>query len=287
MPNRIIKESVCRSDTIAQLSWFEEVCWYRLIVSCDDLGRMDARPAILKATMFPLVDVTHSALTNAIKKLASIGMIILYSADDGKPYLFLPTWSEHQRIRDTKPKYPGPSAADCGDLRRIAADCGDLRLARAESESESESISESVIPPYCPPVGDDVRDEPAASISKPTLTKAQEARFGRFWNVYPRKESKEAARKAWKKLNPDDELTDAIIAAVCRAKDKDTRFREVQFTPHPATWLNAQGWTDELTTAKPRAALPKSVRAPDNQRKYSAEELERIGVDLLNYSRSG
>ena len=36
MPNRILKESICRSDTIDHLTWFEEVLFYRLIVSCDD-----------------------------------------------------------------------------------------------------------------------------------------------------------------------------------------------------------------------------------------------------------
>ena len=59
MPNRILKESICTSDTIDQLSWFEEVFFYRLIVNCDDYGRMDARPAILKARLFPLKSVTE------------------------------------------------------------------------------------------------------------------------------------------------------------------------------------------------------------------------------------
>ena len=82
MPNRIIKDSIRTSDTISQLSWFEEVCWYRLIVSCDDYGRMDARPAILKATMFPLNEnVSAKSVTAAMNKLANIGLIIYYKVD--------------------------------------------------------------------------------------------------------------------------------------------------------------------------------------------------------------
>ena len=50
MPNRIIKESICTSDTIDQLSPEEEIFFYRLIVNCDDYGRMDARPQILRAS---------------------------------------------------------------------------------------------------------------------------------------------------------------------------------------------------------------------------------------------
>ena len=47
MPNRILKESIRTSDTIGELSWFEEVLFYRLIVSCDDYGRFDGRTAEL------------------------------------------------------------------------------------------------------------------------------------------------------------------------------------------------------------------------------------------------
>lgn len=46
MPNRIIKESICTSDTLSRLSDFQENFFYRLIVSVDDYGRLDARPAI-------------------------------------------------------------------------------------------------------------------------------------------------------------------------------------------------------------------------------------------------
>lgn len=42
MPNRIIKESICVSESIDSLSWFDEVFFYRLIVNCDDYGRLDA-----------------------------------------------------------------------------------------------------------------------------------------------------------------------------------------------------------------------------------------------------
>lgn len=57
MPNRLLRESICRSESIDALSWFEEVLFYRLIVNCDDYGRFDGRPAIIKGSLFPLKDV--------------------------------------------------------------------------------------------------------------------------------------------------------------------------------------------------------------------------------------
>ena len=56
MPDRMIRASICSSDTLNELSDFEERFWHRLIVNCDDFGRFDARPAILKGSLFPLAD---------------------------------------------------------------------------------------------------------------------------------------------------------------------------------------------------------------------------------------
>ena len=106
MPNRILKESICASDTIDALAWLEEVTFYRLIVNCDDYGRFDARPAILKAKLFPLKTVTEKTLIEAIDKLSSVGIVCVYVVN-GKPYLQIITWSNHQTIRNKKSKYPG------------------------------------------------------------------------------------------------------------------------------------------------------------------------------------
>lgn len=112
MPNRIIKESICSSDSIDELSWFEEVLFYRLIVSCDDYGRFDGRVKIIKNRLFPLKEnITAKAITDGINKLASIGLVCVYTVN-GKPILCLPTWNDHQNVRAKKSKYPSPEEAN-------------------------------------------------------------------------------------------------------------------------------------------------------------------------------
>ena len=130
MPNRIIKESLCDSEKVAKMSDFQFRLWIGLITQADDAGRGDARPAILKGRIFPLREqVTTKQIETALRELATIGSVILYEVG-GKPYYAHKHWSEHQRIRDVKPKYPAPeegvcqSAADCGELPQIAAGCG-------------------------------------------------------------------------------------------------------------------------------------------------------------------
>ena len=70
-------------------------------------------------------------------------------------------------------------------------------------------------------------------------------RFERFYAAYPRKKSRKQAEKAFASLNPDEQLLQAILAGLERAM-KSGEWSNPQFIPHPATWLNAQGWLDVI-----------------------------------------
>ena len=142
MPNRIIKESVCVSEQIDELTPFEEVFFYRLLVNCDDYGCFDARERVVSSRLFPLRDVKVTDIAKTLKRLEKVGLIRLYTVK-GQPYLFVIKWAEHQRLRVSKHKYPTPEDADdCGSSPQLAASCGKMPL-ESESESEIESESES------------------------------------------------------------------------------------------------------------------------------------------------
>ncbi len=114
MSNRILKESICTSATIDGIGWFEEVCFYRLIVQCDDYGRMDARPSLLKSRLFPLrEDIESDTVKQAVNTLANAGLVLLYEAQ-GQPYLQLLTWEKHQRVRNKRSRFPAPYPDDDG-----------------------------------------------------------------------------------------------------------------------------------------------------------------------------
>lgn len=139
MPNRILKESIKSSPQIDALSWFEEVVFYRLMVSADDYGCMDGRTVLLKNELFPTKDtVTKKAVEDAIAHLTSIGLLCKYTVN-GMPYLFFPTWEKHQRIRNKHRKYPEPTL----DSNSLSNDGQMTANCQSESESESEIESES------------------------------------------------------------------------------------------------------------------------------------------------
>jgi len=66
--------------------------------------------------------------------------------------------------------------------------------------------------------------------------------FAEFYSAYPRKVSKESARKALLKINPDNDLF-AIIMTALEAQKK--AWTVPQYIPHPSTWLNKKRWEDE------------------------------------------
>lgn len=170
MPNRIIKESICTSCEIDSLTADEERFFYRLMVSCDDFGRLDAREQILRAKCFPLkVDKVKSKdVGKWVKKLAEVGLIVIYRVGD-KDYLQFKTWDKHQQRRAKHSKYP---SLDEGVISHDII-CNHLQ-SNVPEESRNRGIEES-------------RNEDTAIL------------FNRLWELYPRKKGKGQVTDAQKK----------------------------------------------------------------------------------------
>ncbi|AUT46989.1 replication protein [Achromobacter sp. AONIH1] len=80
------------------------------------------------------------------------------------------------------------------------------------------------------------------------LTAEQLERFERFYQAYPRKRSRQAAEKAFGKINPDDALVETFLEAIEKAKTTE-QWSNPQMIPHPSSWLNDGAWADEIVTA--------------------------------------
>lgn len=107
MPNRILKESLTRSESINKLSYFAEVLFYRLIVVADDFGRFDGRAAVIKGTCFPLRNIRTSQIEKGLNELASVSMIFTYTVK-ARSFLQIANWSKFQSTRAMKSKWPSP-----------------------------------------------------------------------------------------------------------------------------------------------------------------------------------
>jgi hypothetical protein len=113
MPNRILHERICTSETLAGLEPAEEVFFYRLLVQCDDYGRFDGRPMVIRARCYALqLDrVTDADVAGWLDAIERAGLVRRYVVDE-RVYLCVQTWKRYQQTRAQSSKYPEPPAAD-------------------------------------------------------------------------------------------------------------------------------------------------------------------------------
>lgn len=131
-----------------------------------------------------------------------------------------------------------PKASD-SDRKRTLPDVNESSQDKDKDKTKDDTFSfayaQEKAPPIAPPPGGAGR-----SLSR------QEESFSRFWDAYPRKVGKQAALKAWKKLAPDDKLTEKILSAVAAQKHCQQWIKDGgQFIPNPTTWINQGRWEDE------------------------------------------
>lgn len=71
--------------------------------------------------------------------------------------------------------------------------------------------------------------------------------FEQFWTAYPRHIAKKNAQKSWDKLSMTPELLKQILDAVAANRNSEQWQKDGgKYIPHPATWLNAERWNDEI-----------------------------------------
>jgi hypothetical protein len=82
--------------------------------------------------------------------------------------------------------------------------------------------------------------------------------FEDFWSLYKRKIDKGRAEKAFNRLDTEEKIL-AIEGAKKWARYWEADKTEMQYIPHPTTWLNNKRWQVE-----PPAIQTKNKKAPAN-----------------------
>jgi hypothetical protein len=84
--------------------------------------------------------------------------------------------------------------------------------------------------------------------------------FDEFWQLWPRREGKANAVKAWQKATK--KISELELVEKARAYVTSPTVPAKQFVPHAATWLNGERWNDEITqeTYNPDAWMNEVVK---------------------------
>lgn len=141
MPTRYLKPGIRDSESIEKLSHIAETLYYRLLVTVDDFGRYDARPAMVKAACFPIKDSINATKTEGLlDELAKHGLIKIYTVAD-KPYLQMSKWDNVPRAKESK--YP-TTPYDCIQMHTSAYKSHtDVPLTETETETETKTKTET------------------------------------------------------------------------------------------------------------------------------------------------
>lgn len=123
MPSRVIRDGINRSASLARVSIGAELFFRALLNACDDFGRMEARPEVLRATVMPLrVDgisvadvrewldeLSHSDDPARHPGASGPSCLHLYTVN-GVEYLCFPRWEQHRSNskRATRSRCPAP-----------------------------------------------------------------------------------------------------------------------------------------------------------------------------------
>lgn len=84
------------------------------------------------------------------------------------------------------------------------------------------------------------------------------AAFEIFYKAYPNKKNVKTARTRWEKMKVTPELFREIMEGLERAKNSQEWTKDDSaYIPHPATWLNAEGWANDYKPLR-QAAAPKA-----------------------------
>lgn len=111
-------------------------------------------------------------------------------------------------------------------------------------------VPEGIEKNFHTPMEEKVKDNNTGSNNTSNNTLEDIYPFDEFWSAYPKKKAKEAAKKAWIKLKPNETLGKEIIQAVTEsAKTKDWIKENGKYIPYPATYLNGKRWEDERNDA--------------------------------------
>ena len=223
---RMISKSLSTSERYASLATvagrrLAEFCQalYPLLVShADDFGRQQGDVFTVKHAVHPSSPRKLEEFTSALTALHHVGLITWYEVETRR-YVQIVNFEAHQwgLSKRTESRFPEPSRHTKTSLE-IPGNPGQLN----RTELKRRELK-----------GREVRTD----------------QFARFWAAYPKKVGKDAALREFHTLRPDNDLTDAMIAAIERHKALPQWQRDGgQFIPHPRTWLHQGRWKDEGVT---------------------------------------
>lgn len=275
---RNIKPGLMENEHLADLSHGHRLLFIYLWMLADREGRVEDRPKRIKAMAFPYDDdMDIDAMLWALDKAR---FILRYKHAEVSAIQVL-NFSKHQtpHVREKASNLPSPEQAPAKAVLSTVkgsdeasprspdsliedsliedsgfSDSKDLSSAEAQDDDANQDCqSETGNQKQPDPDQPALTESNPPENSKPPKPDPLEG-FDRFYRIYPRKQKRPDAERAWRKLDPNDELqTEMVIALGHHCLQLEWRKDGGQYIPLPASWINSRRWEDEPMTATPKS----------------------------------
>ena len=223
---RTIKPEFWVDDQIVELDYATRLLFIGLWNFVDDDGYVEYKAKRIKMQIFPADSLDVSGmLTNLIES----GRLAQFASDQGD-LLRVVNWDRHQKIsHPTATRFTGIRAVGSGSAPESSESVAKFPDGSAlkGKERKGKEIDMST---------DGGRSD--------TLRSPYSDGFLDWWQVYPRKESKGDAWKAWEQLRKSKQLP-AVDDLKAATKSYAARGNEPQFLKLPGGWLRDRKWEDE------------------------------------------
>lgn len=246
MPNRVIRDSIWSSPTLAKLPLDVQLHWPRWLLMADDWGCFNADSDVIRGLVYPKIPtMTAKKIQDLLGTYSHGGLLFLWSASD-REWGYFTSWNGHQFCNVT----------------HLDEDGKQLRHKRKTSEPPESELSAYLETHKLINQGVTEKLEqdragqnkyrnpnPNPNPNTPISPKGDDG-FLQFWKSYPNKKEKGDAEKVWKILRPDKGLQQTILSALDAVKLSQAWTKDGgQFVPYPAKWLRRKCWEDELPSA--------------------------------------
>lgn len=277
--------STAKADLAVRLTYIAMWNW------ADDSGRGTANLKELEAFCFPNDEISNLPRASSgnsgptagswrnfaevCGEVAEVYGIKFYKVHD-RPYYVIPNFREHQAkdFRE-KSKYPkedegyffditsGNALNESDEEESSSGDSGDRRGNSAHTSGKKSLVigeqGNRVIGEQGKTTcsSDDERGG-SNQANEPELVNSYPQAFEDWWKLYPRKQGKRKALNEWRRATKRVSR-DELNSKTQRFADFHNREgTDKQFIPLPTTWLNRDGWDDELIPRAQGAGAPES-----------------------------
>jgi len=239
MRARNIKPGFFDDEILAGLGPYAQLLFAGLWCLADRDGKLEDRPARIKAHIFPYYEPKPNVIT-LLDKLCHCHFIQRYRVGNDA-FIAVIKFREHQRPHphEAASKIPDPDNINDSDVMA----CHDNVI--TEPYNGSKCKPDSLIPDSLIP---DSLITSAVTSDGGSDKNLLASTFEKFWAAYPKKKGKQDAIEAWKKANPKNGLVEIILSALTVQRTWPEWTKEGgRYIPRASTWINKRLWEDEAT----------------------------------------